>query len=279
MEFEIRHEDLVGSFEQKKALVSKFNLMDDTFFAVVMEDKEACEYLLSELLGKQIKVIENKTQYSLRNIENHSIVLDAMIEDEDHKLYDVEIQIGDHKNHSRRMRYYHTAIDWSYLEKGSDYEQLPELYMIFISAFDPFGENENHYEVKQYVGTKEYDDGIRRLYFNTAVDDGTKISDLLQYLKNSMADNNKFGALSKAVNFYKVENKGVDYMCKAVEEYAKKQRLEGRNEGRIEGKIEGKIEGNVKTVKNMLNEGLSLETALKFTELDKETYEKYAERV
>ena len=116
----IRHEDLVGSFEQQKALVSQCNLMDDTFFSVVMEHNDAAEYLLTHLLGKSVRIIENKTQYSIRNIENHSIVLDALIEDEEHNIYDVEVQIGDKKNHERRIRYYRTAIDWSYLEKGKD---------------------------------------------------------------------------------------------------------------------------------------------------------------
>lgn len=107
----IRHEDLVGSFEQQKALVAQFNLIDDTFFSVVMEHNDAAEYLLTHLLGKKVRIIENKTQYSIRNIENHSIVLDALIEDEEHNIYDVEVQIGDKNNHERRIRYYRTAID------------------------------------------------------------------------------------------------------------------------------------------------------------------------
>ena len=97
----IRHEDLVGTFEQKKALVAQFNLMSDTFFSVVMEHNDAAEYLLTQLLGKPVKIIENKTQYSIRNIESHSIVLDALIEDDEHNIYDVEV--GDRKkNHERR---------------------------------------------------------------------------------------------------------------------------------------------------------------------------------
>ena len=108
----IRHEDLIGTFEQKKALVSQFNLMDDTFFSVVMEHNDAAEYLLTQLLGKPVKIIENKTQYSIRNSKSHSIVLDALIEDEEHNTYDVEVQVGDRKNHERRIRYYRTAIDF-----------------------------------------------------------------------------------------------------------------------------------------------------------------------
>lgn len=276
----IRHEDLVGTFEQKKALVAQFNLMDDTFFSVVLENREACEYLLTALLGKPIKVIENKTQYSIRNIQDHSIVLDAIVEGEKHNLYDVEIQIGDKKNHERRLRYYHTAIDWSYLEKGKDYSELPELYMIFISDFDSFDLNKNHYEIVQYVkGTdREYSSGIHLLYFNTAVQDGTDLSALLQYLKKSEAENNNFGALSQQVKYHKIQNEGVDTMCKAVEEYAKDYAKEyglmQRNEGIIEGKIKGKIE----TIKSLIDDGMPLDKALKHTKLDMQTYEKYCEK-
>ena len=70
-------------------MVAQFNLMDDTFFSVVMEHNDAAEYLLTQLLGKPVKVVENKTQYSIRNVESHSIVLDTLVEDEDHNLYDV----------------------------------------------------------------------------------------------------------------------------------------------------------------------------------------------
>ena len=272
----IRHEDLVGTYEQKRALVSQFNLMDDTFFYVVLENKAACEYLLTVLLGKPIRVIENKTQYSIRNIENHSIVLDALVEDDEHNIYDVEVQVGDNKDHERRIRYYRTAIDWSYLEKGRDYKLLPELYMIFISSFDPFDLNKTHYEVEHSVKgyEKPYDDGVHILYYNTAADDGSKLAELLQYLKKSDAGCDKFGALSQAVNYHKVINEGVDGMCKAVEEYAKKY---GETQ-RLEGKIEGKIEGKVDAVRNMLKKNIPFETALECAEIDKQTYEKYVRK-
>lgn len=42
----INHEDLVGTIEQKKKLVSQFTLFDDTFFSAVMQDKDAAEYVL-----------------------------------------------------------------------------------------------------------------------------------------------------------------------------------------------------------------------------------------
>lgn len=262
---EIRHEDLVGTFEQKRALVSQFNLMDDIFFSVVLENKAACEYLLTALLGKPIKVLENKTQYSIRNIENHSIVLDALIEDDEHNLYDVEIQVSDNKDHERRIRYYRTAIDWSYLKKNKKYISLPELYMIYISDFDPFDLGEIQYEIEQRIKgfDKPYSDGVHILYYNTAADDDTDLAKLMHYFKKSDAGCEKFGALSKAVNYHKVIGEGVDGMCKAVEEYGKIQRLEGERDKTI------------KMIRGMLEENIPFETALRCAGIDKQTYKKY----
>jgi predicted transposase/invertase (TIGR01784 family) len=51
----------------------------------------------------------------------------------------------------------------------------------------------------------------------------------------------------------------------------------GMDKGFALGKDEGILKGKIDTVKNMLKEGMALETALKFTGLDKETYEKNKE--
>lgn len=266
----IRDNDLMGPFEQKKALVAQFNLMDDTFFSVVMGHNDAAEYLLTQLMGRQIKIIKNKTQYSIRNAESHSIVLDALVEDENHNIYDVEVQVGDRKSHERRIRYYCTAIDWSYPEKGKHYSELPELYMIFISDFDPFSLNKVHYEITPYIKDTEleYDNGVHIHYFNTKVKDETFLSELMQYLVDSNPNRNQFGALSQQVNYHKLKNEGVGFMCKAVEEYAAVKM--------IEGEIKGEIKGKVETIKNLLKENIPLEVALKCAELDKATYKKYS---
>jgi hypothetical protein len=50
MPMEVRHEDLIGTFEQKRKLAKQFNLMHDDFFAVVMRDKEPLEVVLRILL-------------------------------------------------------------------------------------------------------------------------------------------------------------------------------------------------------------------------------------
>ena len=243
-------------------------------------------YLLTQLLGKPVKIIENKTQYSIRNIEDHSVVLDALIEDEEHNIYDVEVQIGDKDNHERRLRYYRTAIDWSYLEKSADFSKLPDVYMIFISDFDPFGKNKIHYEIGQYVKEimQEYDSGVHIHYFNTSADEEAQLAGLMKYMADSDADNSGFGALSQQVKYHKIQNEGVEYMSSAFKsamyEYGNEREIKGRAEGEIKGRAEGMIEGEkkgkIEAVKNMLKKNMSFETALELAGIDRRTYEEFA---
>jgi TRAP-type uncharacterized transport system substrate-binding protein len=59
MPMEIKHENLIGTFEQKREQVRQFNLMHDDFFAVVMQNKKAIQTVLRILLQKKrLKVIE-----------------------------------------------------------------------------------------------------------------------------------------------------------------------------------------------------------------------------
>lgn len=199
-------ENLINkSLEEKRKFVSQFNLTDDTLCSVVLEDKKASEYVLSVLLGKQIKVVENKTQYSLKSITEHSAILDVLAKDEDvkHKI---------------------------------------------------------HYEIGHYIkgiGT-DYDNGLYIHYFNTSAagKSRSKLAALMRYFENSDPKNNSFGALSRRVSYFKYE-RGVDSMCKIIEDYAIKKQIE--------------------TVKKLLEMGLSLDKALIATSLDRETYEKYCQ--
>lgn len=94
--------------------------------------------LLSYTRGVRNGKREVKAQYSIRNIENHSVVLDILAEDTRGKLINIEMLIQDDGNHQRRVRYYHSSIDMSYHEKGVPYEALPDIYLIFITKRDFF---------------------------------------------------------------------------------------------------------------------------------------------
>ena len=176
----ITDEKLKGSIEDKMAIADSFNLMDDDFFAVVMRDKAACSYTLSRLLDKKLNVIKVDTQYAIRNYNGHSVVLDALAEDDEHKLYNIEVQVKNKDYHPKRVRYYQASLDTLFLEKNQNYKELPELYLIFISATDWLKGGKCKYTVCRMVDEthQEIDNGVHEYYFNAAVDDGSSLAKL-----------------------------------------------------------------------------------------------------
>ncbi|MBP1565742.1 MAG: Rpn family recombination-promoting nuclease/putative transposase [Oscillospiraceae bacterium] len=222
---EIKYEDLIGTFEQKQAIVKDFNLMDDGFFSEVMKDKSACEYILREITGiYDLKVMNVKTQYSIRNLNTHSVTLDVLAEDSKSKIYNIEVQKPNNDYHPKRIRYYQSNIDISYLEKGVKYKNLPDIYLIYITAFDIFKLNDNYYSIKRTVNgyDKEVPNGIHEIYLNTAVKTNRPITPLMEYFKNTDMNISHFGALSDRIKQIKHTEEGVNAMSDAVRNFAKK---------------------------------------------------------
>ena len=86
--------------------------------------------------------------------------------------------------------------------------------------------------------------------------------------------------IAKVTYKYKNTPEGVDYMCKAVEEYGLKREKEGiqkgRQEGRREGRQEGRREGRQEGRREGRQEGI-IESVIKFIKKGKLSYEEIAD--
>lgn len=197
----------------------KLTLMSDVFMSVALQDIPACQHVLRILTGiPTLTVKEVQTQYSISKIISHDARLDVLAEDENGKLYNIEIQRADTVDHAKRTRFYGAMIDSEFLQKGKDYDELPDVHIIYISETDLWNAGRTTYPVKKYFdGTNiSYDDGIHVLYVNTAVDDKSEIADLMRYFKTADPEDDSQGDLSKRVQFLKAEG-GVKSMCEAEE--------------------------------------------------------------
>ena len=233
MAMRITDETLTGTFEQKRELVRSFTMFDDDFFAVVMEDKAAAQEVLRVLTEIPDLVVKSiKTQYSIRNLGTHSVVLDALAEDSRHKLYNLELQVADRDDHQKRVRYYQSNIDISYLDKGKNYEELPELYLIYLTKFDLFQMGRTKYAVGRIIiGTdRMLDNGIHELYINAAHDDGTEIAELMEFFTETGIRKQQFPGLSDRIQYLKEEKEGVTRMCEAVRKYGDERQHQERLE-------------------------------------------------
>jgi predicted transposase/invertase (TIGR01784 family) len=255
----------VKTFEEQKAFLARMNVIDDQFFQKVVEDREVCEEILRILLQKpDLHVVDYQAQRHLRNIGAHSVILDLLCQDDTGALFNVEVQKADNDDHQKRMRFNISNIDTTFVEKGIDYKDLPDVFAIFLSQFDLFQENRTTYHVHRAItetGTR-VENGIHEIYINTAIDDGTAISQLMQFFLHSVGDNPLFPKLTKRVHYFKEEQKGVAAMTNVFEEYAEERAKERVKEAQREFQKESQ-EKERATALNFLKEGVSVETIAK----------------
>lgn len=131
------------------------------------------------------------------------------------------------------------SIDVSMLEKSKEFEEIPDLYLIFITMWDFLKGGKGIYVVERIArGTRlVLDNGVHEFYVNLEVPAEDKdLRALQEYFKHSERnyESKSFPNLANRVNLLKEDKKGVESMSGFAEEL----RAEGREEGRAEGKTE-----------------------------------------
>ena len=242
----MENESTIETYEDQKQRTAVFNLTSDLFAGKVFEDIGACQELCRILLKDEHIALRNvKTQYVIRNLENHSVELDILAEEISGNLINVELQMYKEPAPLKRTRYYLSSIDMSILEKGRPYYELPDVNIVYITQEDFIGGKRGHYIRNRSEDGTEIpacpDNGQYENYFNLEYPtDDVKINELLRYLKNSdpFYQTKNFPRIVERVNYFKIQKEGVTIMC----EIADKIRQEGRATGIIEGKIESILE-------------------------------------
>ena len=249
----------------KDQLVEKarsFNLLSNVFMSVALNDIPACQHVLRIITGiPDLVVKEVRSQHRISKITSHDAILDILAEDGQGRLINLEIQRKDTIDHARRTRFYAAMIDSECLEKGKDYDQMPDVHIIYISETDLWAAGKTVYKVEKKFKETEvpYDDGVYVTYVNAEVNDDSEIAKLMDYFKTADPEDMSQGDLSARIHYLKCEEGGYQEMCEVSEEIYKEGIIEGKKEGIIEGKkeglIEGKKEGKKETAFNMKSKG------------------------
>ena len=244
-----KNTQLIISREQLMEEARKFNLLSDVFIAVVLKDIPACQHVLriiTQIPG--LKVKEIRTQYRISKIISHDAILDILAEDEEGRLYNIEIQRASTIDHARRTRFYGSMIDSEFLQKGKEYDELPKVRIIYISESDIWKEQKTVYKVSKSLNPtgQSYDDGMQITYVNAEIDDGSEIAKLMKYFKTADPHDMSQGALSKRVHFLKCEEGGYKAMCEVAEKIGRMYEQNGMIKGEIKGKRIGEKNGIIK---------------------------------
>ena len=199
---------------RKRKALEEMDVMDDFMITELAshptEGKKFARTLLSVLLQRKIGDITVHAQSVFQGDtpELRGIRLDVEIveklerspeegESAECRIYDVEAQNSKVADLPKRSRFYQAKLDSKGLESGEkNWSNLPDLYVIMISNYDPFGYDYMMYTIHNKcveLPKLEYKDGLKYIYFYTNGKKGgsEEIKTLLSYLRHSIIDNVK----------------------------------------------------------------------------------------
>ena len=121
-------------------------------------------------------------------------------------------------------------------EPGSTFDEVLELYIVYISEFDFLKRNKTIYHVEKILReTGEIiDDGLHEIFVNTTIDDGTDIAELMSCFTKKEVKNPKFPLLSSEVKRLKETEGGLQSMCEVMQRYEKMAAEEAKKQERLQ---------------------------------------------
>ncbi len=221
--------------EEDLQRIRMFRLLDDDFMTKCFEGDPACaELVLRIILEKpDLYVTEVHTQVFLVNLLKRSVRLDVLAVDGMGRKYDIEIQRDDRGAGQRRARFNSSMMDAKWTEKGTDFEDIPDTYTIFITENDVLGKGRpvSHIERCIVEDSQLFDDGAHILYVNGAYRGDSPIGKLMHDFSCTDAADMHYKALADRVRFFKESKEGNAIMCKMLEDMCAESYREGEKIG------------------------------------------------
>ena len=247
------------TLEEKIEQVKNFRPIDDTFFEVMADDIGVCQEMLGIILEDEKLIVKDViVQSSERNLYGRSVRLDALCILGNGKKCNVEVQRSNKDHHLKRVRFNASVITVRDSQTDDKFEETIDLIVVYISEFDIFKRGRVIYHVDSVIREtqEKVDDGLERVFVNTAVKDGTTISEYMDCFLQKEIDNAKFPKLTNRVHYLKHEEGGVNAVCEIMrkysEEVAEKAYQQGEEAGKEIGKEIGQRQANIAAIKNMI---------------------------
>lgn len=239
--------------------LKELTIKDNFMFGATMVKPENCKGLLEMTLQIPIARVEiNIEKTMIYNPEYKGVRLDVYAKDEKNTHYNVEMQAVRKLALGKCSRYYHSQIDMEMLDRGHDYEELPNSYVIFICDFDPFNQRKYCYTFKSIckeTDETDLEDGRVTIFLSTEGENEDEVPiEMVKFLKFVKAD------LATCMGDF--EDDFVSKLQKTMQEIKVSREMEGRymsmalwlHDERKEGKEEGKLEERASALLDVLEE-------------------------
>ena len=253
----------------------ELTIQDDFMFYKLMQDPLLCKKVLQTVLGRRIGgIITLKRQEIIDNSYGaKGVRLDVVAKDDEKKLYNVEMQMSNDSSLVYRLRYYQGSLDVAALDKGQDYDELPQTIIIFLCNGDMLGRGLPICTIKKYCVEDGIivDDGTKQIVINYSLYDLIEDEELkafCRYCKTNEISSELTKEIDMEVNAIKQNERArqeYSFLFNRYPDYIQKAMKEGEKKGIAQGRFE--------TARNCLSLNLPVETIAKITGLTKEEIE------
>ena len=240
---------------KRKKQLKELTLKDNFMFGAVMMEEENCKRFLELALGFPIERVEvSKEKSIVYHPEYKGVRLDVYAKNEHNTRYNVEMQVAKKAELGKRVRYYHGQIDMELLLSGSDYTELPEVYVIFICDFDPFGKKKYRYTFTKQCEEEpgaQLQEGCKSIFLSTRGENDREVpGELVSFLNFVKADLSESETdfeddfvekLQNTIRRIK-SNREMEERFMIFEEMLRDERAEGQAEGKTEAVLEMLLE-------------------------------------
>ena len=148
-------------------------------------------------------------------------------------------------------------MDTKSLAKTTNFDDLPESWVIFITEKDVIGKNRPLYLFERVLigDWEQFGDDTHILYVNGACRDDTPLGKLMHDFACTNADKMYYNILAERTRYFKETKEGEPVMNKLLEKYTAQVESKAKQEGKSEGVAIGKSEGIESVVVAMLKAG------------------------
>lgn len=259
---------------EMREIIQRMTPFDDPLFNRIFKDNiPGITLLLKACLGKKIsKVIKVDTQVKEEGICFHSVVYDVLAEDEEGRLFNIEMQKKSKGAGIKRARFNASTLDLQSLLAGEDYSEMRDTYVIFITLKDiwkcgsdivRFGTYSE--ELKRFV-----DDGRHIYYVNGAATGNSFLASVMHDLRCSDVKDMKYNEIAERTRALKNIEEEVEMIAMTYDESLKLERKQGLEQGIEQGIEQGKAQKTIDIAKKMKAASFPLDDISQITGLSKE---------
>ena len=238
--------------------ICNLTLFDDELMTLAFHNQcELTQILLDAICPEcEFKVTQVTAQQALYNVMGRSLKLDILAHDVYGRTVNIEVQQLPQGAAPVRARFHASLLDVHLLNKGQSFEDLPTVYIIFITKTDVLGGGLPVYTISRRVNEtqNDFDDRTVFIYVNGEIMNDTPLGKIMHDFQCKSPDEMRSQPFADRLK----ELKGFDAeggkKMGALYDYIYEEGMEkGMEKGREEGMEKGMEKGRFQTYAKIIN--------------------------